>query len=305
MRPAWSQRTQTLYSTTGSTLEVGRSLGAGGMGHVYLAQRRDDTAHVGKLVALKILRPDAPEQARRLFYREGALLPRLHHPGIVGAIERGRGALSGAGTVDYLTLEYIAGQTIEDLLRRTHLALSPNIVLGMLAQLTVALDYLHQRGIVHCDLKPGNIMLEHAAPRVVLLDFGIARAPDFDGQLAAVGTPQYMAPEQADAQATCDGRTDIYALGVLIYECMTARRMFPQRTTADIRQGKLLTLDSTTLALAVAPPLAQVIARCLAPDPAERYPTAAALLDDLRQAVQSLMSGPYPGAAVPLEGQSL
>ena len=288
------QAPQWLHSTTGSTFEIGRGLGQGGMGYVYLAQRRDLAAKRNELVALKMLRPSAPEQARRLFYREGALLPRLQHPNIVRLIERGRGALGTGGAVDYLTLEYVAGQTIEDVLRRSQRPLPLDALLGMLAQLTSALDYLHQRGVVHCDLKPSNIMVEHAAPRVVLLDFGIARAPDFVGQLAAVGTPEYMAPEQADAQAACDGRADIYALGILLYECLTAKRLFPSRSTADIRTGKAVTVDREALAATVAPALAVVIAQCLSRLPEDRYATASQVFEGLCSAAQALLP-PAPG----------
>ncbi|MGB9752800.1 serine/threonine-protein kinase [Roseiflexus castenholzii] len=283
--------THILYGATGSAFEIGRALGNGGMGCVYLARRwcEDGKTHSGEMVALKILRPHAPAQARRLFYHEGALLPRLQHPNIVRCVEYGRGGMSGSGHIDYLALEYIAGESVEDLMQRRHDPLPLPTVLGIVAQIVDALTYLHQRGVVHCDIKPGNILLEHGAPRAVLIDFGIARAPGFVGQPIAVGTTQYMAPEQADPHAACDGRADLYALGVVIFELLTRQRLFPRRTTTDLRQKRLVTLDVDELESMLDPAIAPVLARCLRAYPDERYPTARALLDDLRMAVCSGM----------------
>lgn len=287
-----SSGTHYLYSTTGSIFEIGRTLGNGGMGRVYLAQRRSDLIpHMPpQLVALKILHTDSPLQARRLFYHEGSLLPRLQHPHIVRCIERGRGALAGVGTLDYLALDYIAGETAEHLLRRVRGPLPTSTVLGIVAQITSALDYLHQRGVVHCDIKPNNIMLEHGAPRAVLIDFGVARAPDLAGWPVAVGTPQYMAPEQIDPRHVCDGRADLYALGVLIYELISGRRLFPYRTTTDIQQGSQITLDSHAVVGIPGEAIANVIERCLQPDLSLRYPTADELLSDLQRACRSHMN---------------
>lgn len=285
---------QMLYSTTGSTFEIGRTLGDGGMGSVYLAFQQTSHArrHERRLVAIKLLRPDAPNQARRLFYHEGVLLPRLRHHNIVRYVEHGRGAIPGVGTLDYLAISYIAGKTIEDLLRSRCGPLPLATVVGIIAQLTSALEYLHQRGIVHCDLKPSNIMLEQGAPHAILIDFGIARAPDFVGQPIAVGTPQYMAPEQTDALNECDGRADIYALGILIYELLTGRRLFVNRTTTDLRQGRMLMPDVNDLTAALHTRLVHVVTCCLQPNPEARYPTATDLFDDLLSAAQHIFEEP-------------
>lgn len=289
-------RTTILTGASGSAYEVGRVIGDGGMGNVYLAQPRQSGggARVGELVALKILRPDAPVMARRLFYHEGNLLPRLRHPNIVRFVERGRGSMPGVDSLEYLVLEYIPGETLEDLLKRHREPMDPATVLGIVAQVTAALSYLHQRGIVHCDVKPGNIMLARTAPRAILLDFGIARAPDFTGQPVAVGTPQYMAPEQADPRARCDGRADVYALGVLIYELLTGQRLFARRTTTDILQRKLVTVDADELSSTIDPSLARVLATCLRENPAERFPSAEAVLDALRRAIQAMLQARRP-----------
>lgn len=276
-----------LYSASGSTFEIGRILGDGGMGKIYLAQQRRNVRgeNPERLVALKLLQPSSHAQARRLFYHEGSLLPRLNHPNIVRCLERGRGIIPGTGHVDYLALGYVAGETIEDLMQQRKVSLPPTTVLGIVAQITAALSYLHQRGIVHCDVKPNNIMLEHAAPNAVLLDFGIARASDFVGPLVAVGTPQYMAPEQVKPRSTCDGRTDLYALGIIIYELLSGRRLFPYRKTTDIQQGKMITPDRGTIAHVLGDILSQVVLRCLREDPNDRYATADELFTDLRRAI--------------------
>lgn len=297
-RRSHAPATHVLYGATGSTFEIGRVLGKGGMGCVYLATKRSHATRASdvRLVALKLLYPDAPMQARRLFYHEGALLPRIQHPHIVQHVERGRGAIAGMGTIDYLATSYVAGETIEELLKRHQAPLAPATMLGIVAQMTDALAYLHQRGIVHGDIKLSNIMLEHASPRALLIDFGIARAPGFVGQPVAVGTPQYMAPEQLRAR-TCDGRADIYALGVVIYELLTGKRLFPHRTTTDIRQGRYTTPAWSDLTAKLPERIAGVIMRCLQTEPHHRYATVTMLYDDLRSSVQQLID------AAPQEGE--
>jgi serine/threonine-protein kinase len=255
------------------------------MGGVYLAECRVRDGSPRQLVALKILRHDAPALARRLFYHEGTLLPRLRHQHIVRAVECGRGAIDDT-IVDYLALDFIAGETLEGLLRKLRRPFSPETVLGIVAQIGRALSYLHARGITHCDLKPGNIMLERAAPRAILIDFGIARAPDFVGEPVAVGTPQYMAPEQADPRAACDGRADIYALGVLTCELLSGRRLFPNRTAADVRRGVMLAPRAEDLCAFASPAIVQVLLRCLAAHPADRYASVETLIADLSYSVQ-------------------
>lgn len=285
------------YSASGSAFDLMRPLGNGGMGHVYLSMRRSSRdAASGQLVALKLLRPDAPAHARRLFYHECTLVQRLQHPNIVQQLERGRGKMQDGQLFDFLALQFIAGETSEQLLRRLRSAIPADTALGIIAQITDALGYLHQRGIVHCDVKPGNIMLEHAASRAVLIDFGIARAPDFVGQPVAVGTPQYMAPEQIDPRNPCDGRVDLYALGVVMYELLTGRQLFQGRTTTDISQGRMIRPPLSDLSALLGAPIARVIDRCLRADPAERYPHAQQLLAELRQAIYQTRRAAQGGA---------
>lgn len=141
MRQQSSSQKRLLYGTTGSTYELGRSLGNGGMGSVYLAQQRDGSQRGGQLVAIKLLRPDAHEQARCLFYHEGTLLPRLRHQSIVRFVENGRGAQLGTEPLDYLALGFVAGSTVEELVRKQERPLAPQVVLGIVAQVAQALVY--------------------------------------------------------------------------------------------------------------------------------------------------------------------
>ncbi|MBC8159641.1 MAG: serine/threonine protein kinase, partial [Roseiflexaceae bacterium] len=278
--------TAILHSATGSSFTLGRALGRGGMASVMLAQQTRPSSGEQGIVALKLLREHQTTTARRLFYHEGGLLPRLQHPHIVRFIERGRGVLPGVGNVDYLATEFVAGETAEDLLVRRNQPLAPEAMLGIVAQIASALDYLHQRGVVHCDLKPGNLMIARAEARVVVIDFGIARAPDYDGQPVAVGTPQYLAPEQAEAGLPLDGRADLYALGVITAELLTGRRLFPRRTTTDVRAGRMIALAPHELPSQISGPLRAVISRCVQPAPADRYESAPIMLEQLRLAVQ-------------------
>lgn len=288
MQSAFRSQRRVLYGANGSTYEIGHKLGDGGMSDVYLARHKP--GHVvsseGRLVALKLLRPGTSSRARRLFYHECRLLPQLQHPHIIGYVDHGRGALVGSGTLDFLALRYVCGESLENLLRRQQKLLAHATVLGIIAQLTTALSYLHQRGITHCDLKPGNIMLQRVTPSAVLIDFGTAHSPDFASTTVAVGTPQYMAPEQADPRYRCDARSDIYTLGILIFELLAGRRLFPDRTPTDLRARPIQGPNIDELLATVDHSVASVVARCLCVDPAGRYSSVESLFHDLCQAMR-------------------
>src|SRR5829696_5260165 len=200
--------------------ELIRELGQGGMAAVYLARRRDSN----RLVAIKAVRArylDDPDALQR-FAREARVVADLDHPNIVRteAIEQmGDRAVA-------IIMEYVAGGTVRDRLRE-YGAFDAERAETVLRDVANALAYAHRRGIVHRDVKPENVFLDERTGRALLSDFGIARKIDGDPAItqlgAALGTPQYMSPEQIDG-GHVDGRSDIYSLGVLGWELLTGRR---------------------------------------------------------------------------------
>ena len=200
--------------------ELIREIGQGGMAAVYLARHRA----TGRLVAIKAIRArylDDPDALRR-FAREARTVAGLDHPNIVRteAIEQiGDRAIA-------IIMEYVPGGTVRDRLRE-YGAFDAERAESVLRDVATALGYAHRRGIVHRDVKPENVFLDERTGRALLSDFGIARRIEGDVPItllgAALGTPQYMSPEQIDG-GKVDGRTDIYSLGVLGWELLTGRR---------------------------------------------------------------------------------
>ena len=203
-----------------SSYELIREIGEGGMAAVYLAKHRE----TGRLVAIKAIRArylDDADAVRR-FAREARTVADLDHPNIVRteAIEEfGDRAVA-------IIMEYVPGGTVRDRLREFG-AFSAEDAESVLRDVANALGYAHDRGIVHRDVKPENVFLDRRTGRALLSDFGIARRVEGDTQItllgAALGTPQYMSPEQIDGQMV-DGRSDIYSLGVLGWELLSGRR---------------------------------------------------------------------------------
>ncbi len=211
---------------------VERFLKRGGMGALYVA--RD--AHTGESVALKVLDLEGPSQSAR-FERECRIAERLHHPHIVAG--RGYGRTS-QGT-PWFAMELLDGEDLETRLRRGRLEAADAVALA--AQVCEALRYAHQRGVVHRDVKPANIfLLRGPSLRVKVLDFGVARladAPSLTGTDVPVGTPSYMAPEQARGDRGVDARCDVWSLGVVLYECVAGRPASPGRDLRAAQSGYL------------------------------------------------------------------
>jgi serine/threonine-protein kinase len=238
----------------GDHLELLEEVGRGGMGVVYKA--RD--LRLGRIVAVKFLPAEvaADEDSEKRFEREARALARLGHPGIVAVHE-----LERDETSRYIVMEYVEGASLAE-----RLPLPVEEAVAMALQVADALAFAHAQGIVHRDVKPGNILID-AAGRVRIADFGLARAVAREEQWTvtsadrAVGTPAYMAPEALDGAAP-DARMDVYSLGVVLYETVTGHR--------------------PTGAFEPPPaPLRDIVSRALAPDPARRYPTMAAMRRDL------------------------
>src|SRR5262245_43202478 len=219
--------------------EVQAPLGAGGMGEVYKAK---DT-RLERIVAIKVLPSQvaADPDLRQRFEREAKAISSLSHPHICALFDIGR----EAGT-DYLVMEYLEGETLSARLERGPLSLRESLDCAI--QIADALDKAHRQGLVHRDLKPGNIMMTRSGAK--LLDFGLAKGTADDSQAAGltlaptmtspltaqgalIGTFQYMAPEQLEA-GRVDARTDLFAFGATLYEMVTGKKAFEGKTQASL-----------------------------------------------------------------------
>jgi WD40 repeat protein/predicted Ser/Thr protein kinase len=262
-----------------------RRIAEGGMGAVYEAEQDSPR----RTVALKVVRAGiaSPALVKR-FSHEAQILGRLHHPGIAQVYEAG---LAADGQ-PYFAMEFIRGLPLDEYARRHGLGAAARA--GLLARVCDAVQHAHDQGIIHRDLKPANILVDGAGqPKV--LDFGVARATDADlltsggltqtGQL--LGTPNYMSPEQVTADpAAIDRRSDVYALGVVLFE-MLAHRLPYQLDNRPLAEAARLILEEDSLRLGSVNPefrgdVETIVAKALEKDPARRYQTAAELAADLR-----------------------
>ncbi|GLC28330.1 serine/threonine-protein kinase [Roseisolibacter agri] len=284
--------------------DVERLLGAGGMGSVYYG--RDVT--LDRPVAIKVVNPDvalAPT-VRARFLAEARTVARLRHPHIVAVHAAGE----AEGTL-YFVMEYVPGESLRDRLARDGRHDDRGALL-LLRDLARALGYAHAQGIVHRDVKPENVLLDRDSGRGMLTDFGVAQAlaaqDDGDGRLTGMGivlgSPRYMSPEQAAGERQLDGRSDVYALGLIAYE-MFAGEPAVTATSAPTILMKHLTekpVPIATRSARVTPALAAVIERALEKDPAQRWPTADAMADALEDALAAWDGVPPP--ARPLGGDA-
>ena len=212
----------------GGRYELGELLGRGGMAEV----RKGTDTRLGRVVAVKRLRTDLASDAtfQARFRREAQSAASLNHPAIVAVYDTGEEpAADGSGVSQpYIVMEYVAGRTLRDILREGRKIL-PERALEITSGVLSALDYSHRAGIIHRDIKPGNVMLTPSGD-VKVMDFGIARAiSDASSTMtqtaAVVGTAQYLSPEQARGE-TVDSRSDVYSAGCLLYELLTGRPPF-------------------------------------------------------------------------------
>jgi len=258
-------------------------LGDGGFGQVYRAY----DPRLDRDVAVKVLkRPDPTERIMERFFREARAAARLDHPNIVAVHDAGFD--SGRCWVAY---QLVSGRPLW--WYRDHHRMDAPTVARVIRAVADALDHSHRMGVVHRDIKPGNVLIDdQGRPR--LIDFGLARRSDFESDLtregAIVGTPAYMSPEQAlGLSRRVDERSDVYSLGVIFYELLYERRPDePSTLSAATRPGKDGTGAAASAALASTPAVSTVpkvlqgiCAKAMATDPAARHPTARALADEL------------------------
>ncbi len=215
-------------TVVGSRYELGELLGRGGMAEV----RKGTDARLGRVVAVKRLRTDLASDAtfQARFRREAQSSASLNHPSIVAVYDTGEEPAADDSGVSqpYIVMEYVAGRTLRDILREGRKIL-PERALEITSGVLSALDYSHRAGIIHRDIKPGNVMLTPAGD-VKVMDFGIARAMSdaansMTQTAAVVGTAQYLSPEQARGESV-DSRSDVYSAGCLLYELLTGRPPF-------------------------------------------------------------------------------
>ncbi|MFG1673508.1 serine/threonine-protein kinase [Micromonospora sp. NPDC049282] len=265
----------------------------GGMGDVWRAK----DLVLGRQVAVKVLLPalvSDPDFIAR-FRSEARIMASLRHPGVVQVFDCGEDELPDGSRADYLVMEFVAG---EPLSRRIEDAgqLEVAETMSIVAQVAQALHGAHGRGIVHRDVKPSNLLVQDDGT-VVLVDFGVARSTNVTSITSAnavPGTALYMAPEQASGRPV-SGATDVYALGAVAYCCLTGS---PPFTGDNPLQVAVRHLDDEPpeLPAEIPAPVRELVSRALAKDPADRYPSAAAMADAARAARSVSPSATVPAA---------
>jgi serine/threonine-protein kinase len=256
----------------GERYRIERALGRGGMGAVYLA--RDEK--LGEAVALKViagvgvLDPAAAERLRR----EAAAARKISHPNVVRMHDLGE-----AEGLLFLSMEYVAGPSVAELLRRNG-PLTPVQARAITVQICEGLQAAHDAGVVHRDLKPANVLVDEQA-RVKIIDFGLARLPHLEGMTTTgmiLGTPEYMAPEQIRG-GVVDARTDLYALGALLYHMLCGRPPFvgDNPIAVSLAHAHDVVPPPTSLRPELPREWDEFVQRALAKDPDERFVSARAM----------------------------
>lgn len=273
--------TERLAAALGEQLVIERELGGGGMSRVFVASE----PALGRRVVIKVLPEDlATAISRERFRREILTSATLQHPNIVSVFAAG-----DAEGLLYFIMPYVDGESLRSRLQRDG-TLSPVAAVSILRDVLRALAFAHDRGVVHRDIKPDNVLLSHGA--AVVADFGVAKAfataregtsssgATLTGVGMSLGTPAYMAPEQVAGDTKLDARTDLYALGALAYEMLAGRAVFPRPNVAEVLRAHLTEKPESLGALRPGIPAAldAAVLRCLEKDPAQRPQSAAELL---------------------------
>ena len=289
MERATADLRERLQAALGGAYALERELAGGGMARVFVAT---ETA-LGRRVVVKVLPPElAHEVSAERFRREVQLAAQLRHPLVVPVLAAGE-----AGGLLHYTMPYVEGESLRTRLAREG-ALPVPAAVRVLRDVLEAVAHAHRRGVVHRDVKPENVLLDADSGHALVADFGVAKAlaaartaagddganPSRDATLTqlgtALGTPAYMAPEQAAGEAV-DARADLYAWGVVAYEALAGAHPFARHATPRALLTAHLSEAPAPLAgraPTVPPPLAALVTRCLAKDPAERPASAEAVL---------------------------
>src|SRR5690242_2331835 len=254
--------------------EVDSEIGRGGMGVVYRAKDK----RLKRTVAIKVLPPELAFQSaiKTRFLREAETAAQLSHPNIVPIY-----SVDEAESLVFFVMAYISGDNLAKRLHDTGV-LNTDDVRRVSREVADALAYAHERGVVHRDIKPDNILLDSTTGRAMVTDFGIARASEGDNRLTAtgmaIGTPAYMSPEQAAGDRQIDGRSDLYSLGVVAYQMLAGQLPFQASSTAAMLMKHIserpAPLDQVRPD--VPPDLSAAIMMLLEKEPANRFPSAAA-----------------------------
>jgi eukaryotic-like serine/threonine-protein kinase len=284
------QNGERLTAALADRYRIDRELGAGGMATVYLAH---DLKH-DRDVALKVVRSEVAESlARQRFVREIRLAARLNHPHILPLYDSGE-----AGEFLFFVMPVIQGQTLRDRLKQEgHLSVESAVRIA--TEIADALDYAHRNDVVHRDIKPENILLHEG--HAVVADFGIGKAivvaatdsATFTQIGVTVGTPAYMSPEQA-AGEELDGRSDLFALGCVMYEMLTGDVAFTGPTAQAVIAKRFVHTPPEISAVrpTVPPSIGQAVSRLLSKEPADRHATGAQVIVALTSAPVAVQPAP-------------
>ena len=288
-RPADTGAVERLGRALGRQYRVVRLVGRGGFAEVYEVVDSD----LQRRLAVKVLRSDLPWTAATIsrFKQEARAIARLSHPNTVPIHFVGE----GEGLV-YYAMPYLDGRTVADLLR-TEGPLSPERALRIVEPILEALQHAHGHGLVHRDVKPDNIFIESGTGRPLLVDFGIVKYLDGPAHLTEsgfiVGTPLYMSPEQALGSRHVDARSDLYGMGAVLFQLLTGSPPFEGTDSQEI-VGRHISdpVPSASLSRDGIPRwLSVIVLRCMAKHPDDRFPTAQAMLDAIREARSAARAG--------------
>jgi serine/threonine-protein kinase len=284
----------------GERYEIGGVLGRGGMAEVH----RGRDLRLGREVAVKVLRHDLARdpsfQVR--FRREAQASASLNHPAIVAVYDTGEDR-TATGATPYIVMEYVEGETLRDVLRREG-QLTPERAMALSADICGALDFSHRNGIVHRDVKPGNVMITPQGT-VKVMDFGIARAVSdsaatMTSTAAVIGTAQYLSPEQARGEGV-DARSDVYSMGCVLFELVTGAPPFTGDSPVSVayqhvREDPRL---PSSINPNIPPELDAIVLKAMSKNPANRYQSAAEMRNDLLRALagQRVEATPVMGDA--------